>query len=147
MLSKCFELFRYRRRHRDDHQSHETESMLTVHLLMCMSDGCFAMICDALASGYESHLIASGDFPSSDDHYCALTFLSSFVIVAECLGSRLRIELLSWMLWEYLSKGGQGRGVKITLKISINLATHKLAVSVHLACQQSQRYPVSEVPH
>lgn len=44
--------------------------------------------------------ISFDDFPFYDDHYFAWIFLSSFVIVVECLDSRLRIELLSWKLWE-----------------------------------------------
>lgn len=102
-LSKCFESFPYRRRHRDGHQSLATEPTLTVHLSMCRSGGCCAMTCDALASGFASRS-ASGDFLFCDDHYFALTFLSSFVIEAECLGSRLRSGLLSWRLWGWLWK-------------------------------------------
>jgi hypothetical protein len=86
--------------------------MSTVHRSLNKNDDYFAtttMIYDVpddwlLAIGFVGHSsgsrISFGDFPFYDDHYFAWIFLSSFVIVAECLGSRLRSELLSWKLWE-----------------------------------------------
>lgn len=83
--------------------------MSTVHHSSNTSDGYFATMIydvpgDAEAIGLVGHSndsqTSSGDFPFYDDHYFALTFLSSFVIAVECLGSRLRSELLSWKLWE-----------------------------------------------
>lgn len=84
--------------------------MSTVRRSLNMNDGCFAtmiydVLDDAEAIGFASHSndsqISFGDFPFYDDHYFAWTcFLSSFVIEVECLGSRLRSELLSWKLWE-----------------------------------------------
>ena len=104
MLSKCFASSRYRHHHLDDHQSRQlsfaTGLMLTVHRSMCMNDDDFEMIYEVVVNyfDFENHLnvpISSDDFLFCDDHYFALTFLSSFVIVAECLGIRLRSELLS----------------------------------------------------
>lgn len=102
MLSKCFASSQYRRHHLDDHQSRQlsfaTGLMLMVHRSMCMSDDDFGMIYEFVVNYFENHLsvqIFSADFLFCDDHYFALTFLSSFVIEAVCLGSHLQSELLS----------------------------------------------------